>query len=83
MFAISIDIEVTQKQMEDLHDVLGRFGFFPAIGGMFLSESKDMVGLFLAINELKAIPWFAEKVQEVKAFRVENMSDFTEIIKRG
>ena len=83
MFAISIDIEATQMQMENLRSVLGNYGFYPSIGGMYLCESSDMVGLFSAINALKAIPWFVDMVQEVKAFRVENRSDFTELIKRG
>ena len=83
MFAISIDIEASQTQMENLRGVLENYGFYPAVDGMFLCESCDMVGLFSAINALKAIPWFAERVRAVKAFRVENMSDFTELIKRG
>lgn len=32
MFAISIDVEATQMQMEHVSSVLGNNGFYPAIG---------------------------------------------------
>ncbi len=83
MFAISIDIEATQMQKEHVSSVLGNYGFYPSIGGMYLCESSDMVVMFSAIDALRDLPWFTEKVRDVKAFRVENWSDFTELIKRG
>ena len=33
------------------------------------------------MNALKAIPWFANSVRDIRAFRVENWSDFTQFMK--
>ncbi len=82
MFAISVDIEATVEQVEELRILMQRHGFVQQTGGFFLSESNDMTSLFYAINALEATPWFAQSVRDMKAFRVENWSDFTPSIKR-
>ena len=33
------------------------------------------------MNALKAIPWFTASVRDIRAFRVENWSDFTSFMK--
>jgi virulence-associated protein VapD len=33
------------------------------------------------MNALKALPWFPSSVREIRAFRVENYSDFTDFMK--
>jgi virulence-associated protein VapD len=33
------------------------------------------------MNPLKALPWFPSSVREIRAFRVENYSDFTDFMK--
>lgn len=40
-----------------------------------------MANLFAALLELKALPWFASVVRDIRGFRIENWSDFTPIIK--
>lgn len=34
-----------------------------------------------AMNALKAIPWFTQSVRDIRAFRVEDWSDFTPLFK--
>lgn len=41
-----------------------------------------MANLFEAILALKALPWFARSVRDIRAFRIEQWSDFTGIIKQ-
>jgi virulence-associated protein VapD len=41
-----------------------------------------MANLFQAILALKALPWFALSVRDIRAFRIEQWSDFTGIIKQ-
>ena len=40
-----------------------------------------MANLFAAIYALKKIPWFKKAVRDIRAFKVENWSDFTQIVK--
>ena len=40
-----------------------------------------MSNLFRAMNELKKITWFRDSVLDIRAFRVEDWSNFTEFMK--
>ena len=40
-----------------------------------------MANLFAALMALKALPWFPPSVRDIRAFKVEQWSDFTAIIK--
>ena len=40
-----------------------------------------MSNLFRAMNALKNISWFRDSVRDIRAFRVENWSNFTEFMK--
>lgn len=37
--------------------------------------------MFKAINKLSKIDWFKKSVRDIRAFKVEDWSDFTEIVK--
>ena len=52
-------------------------------GGMALAEvdSEDMAQLFLAIQALRARAWFPKSVRDIRAFRIEQWSDFTAVVK--
>ena len=47
-----------------------------------MCDSEDMANLFQAIVALKALPWFPLSVRDIRAFRVEQWSDFTQVIKQ-
>jgi virulence-associated protein VapD len=51
-------------------------------GSVYVTESEDMAKLFEAIMALRSLPWFAHSVRDIRAFRVEQWSDFTPLIKR-
>lgn len=40
-----------------------------------------MANLYKAIEALKKIDWFRNSVRDIRAFRVEDWSDFTPVIK--
>ncbi|MGX3020367.1 virulence-associated protein D [Ursidibacter sp. B-7004-1] len=42
---------------------------------------ENMANLFLAMNALKAMEWFPHSVRDIRAFRIEQWSDFTPVIK--
>ena len=61
--------------------LLRKFDFYNAQGSVYLTDKNDMSNLFAAIYELKKIKWFKESVRDIRAFRVEDWSDFTAIVK--
>jgi len=60
---------------------LRNYGFFNTQGSVYLSENDDMANLFSAIYALKNIAWFRASVRDIRAFKVENWSNFTDIVK--
>ena len=52
-------------------------------GSVYLTEKTDMANLFRAIDALKRIPWFQASVRDLRAFRVEDWSNFTDFIKEN
>nr|WP_275051095.1 virulence protein [Helicobacter bilis] len=50
----------------------------------FIHEYKrknTLASVYKAINRLQNIKWFKQSVRDIRAFKVEDWSDFTEIVK--
>lgn len=87
MFAIAFDLTVadterlhpggTSRAYEDIARVLRRHGFERVQGSVYRSQAEDLVALLTAMNDLRALPWFPGSVRDIRAFRVEQWSDFT------
>lgn len=91
MFAIAFDLVVAETSKRhpkgvsqayaDIGATLGKFGFEWVQGSLYVTENEDMAKLFVAIQALKALPWFPDSVRDIRAFRIEQWSDFTEVVK--
>jgi virulence-associated protein VapD len=91
MFAITFDLVVAATKVNhplsvtpaynDIARELERYGFERIQGSVYVSKSEDMANLFQAIIALKALPWFAPSVRDIRAFRIEQWSDFTKLVK--
>jgi len=91
MFAIAFDLIVADAQKhhpkssrqayEDIARELSEFGFERIQGSVYVTEDEDMARLFRAIEALKALAWFPLCVRDIRAFRIEQWSDFTPVIK--
>ena len=91
MFAIAFDLVVADTDKHhpigvsqaytDIADTLDRFGFRRIQGSVYVTDSEDMANLFQAIMALKALPWLPASVRDIRAFRIEQWSDFTPVIK--
>jgi virulence-associated protein VapD len=46
-----------------------------------MNREGELISVTLVMNALKALPWFPVCVKDIRAFRVENWSDFTEFFK--
>lgn len=92
MFAITFDLVVAETTVRhpknvtqaytDIATALQRFGFERIQGSVYVTKSEDMANLFQAILALKALPWFAPSVRDIRAFRIEQWSNFTALIKQ-
>ena len=61
--------------------LLRKYDFYNAQGSVYLTNNDDMSNLFSAIYALKKLRWFVEAVRDIRAFRVESWSDFTQVVK--
>jgi len=88
MYAVAFDltVEATEKQHPkgvsladtEIGAILGEHGFRRVQGSLHVTDDEDMADLFLAIQSLRARAWFP---QSVRAFRVEQWSDLTAVVK--
>ncbi len=66
---------------EEIGRVLARYSFEWAQGSVYTCRVEDLANLYSAISALKALPWFGRAVRDIRAFRMEQWSDFTPIVK--
>ena len=91
MFAIAFDLVVADalqhhpkgvsQAYADIGSTLKGFGFERVQGSLYTTQTEDMANLFLALQALKALAWFPLCVRDIRAFRIEQWSDFTRVIK--
>ena len=91
MFAIAFDLVVADTQKNhprgvsqayaDIGSTLAGYGFVRVQGSLYTNASEDLANLFAAISALKALAWIPASVRDIRAFRVEQWSDFTRFLK--
>jgi virulence-associated protein VapD len=91
MFAIAFDMDI--KELRNIYGepynnayyeikiILRKYGFYNTQGSVYLTENNDLANLFSAIAALKKTTWFKASVRDIRAFKVENWSDFTALVK--
>lgn len=93
MYAIAFDLNIdTLKQeygdlynraYDEIRKELETLGFEWTQGSIYINHSdKDsLTTVYKAINRLSHIKWFQQSVRDISAFKVEDWSDFTEVVK--
>jgi virulence-associated protein VapD len=91
MFAIAFDMDIKELRNSygdpynnayyEIKILLRKYDFYNTQGSVYLTAKDDMANLFAAIFALKKISWFKSSVRDIRAFKVENWSDFTNIVK--
>ncbi|MCW5830776.1 MAG: virulence factor [Deltaproteobacteria bacterium] len=91
MYALAFDLEMAELRRHwqghvsgaylEIKNVLIDHGFQWAQGSLYILDQEDMSVLFRAIQALIALPWFPPSVRDIRAFRVEQWSDFTATVK--
>ena len=92
MYAIAFDLVVYDTEQHhpkgvsqayiDIASILGRHGFNRIQGSLYVTDDENMANLFMAIQALRTEPWFPNAVRDIRAFRIEQWSDFTEVVKK-
>ena len=91
MYAIGFDMEVKRldahhpggfrQAYADIGSVMGEFGFKRVQGSLYVNSDEDMTSVFKVMTTLRSLPWFVISVSDIRAFRVEQWSDFTSVMK--
>jgi virulence-associated protein VapD len=93
MYAIAFDMAISDLKEHygepynnayfEIKNILREYGFYNTQGSVYLTQKNDMTNLYRAIEALKKIEWFKKSVRDIRAFRVEDWSDFTAVIKES
>lgn len=95
MYAIAFDLKIDDLKKEygepynraydEIRQELEALGFEWTQGSVYINNSsKDsLTTVYKAINKLSGIQWFKKSVWDIRAFKVEDWSDFTEIVKEN
>ena len=95
MYAIAFDLKIDDlkkeygdpynKAYDEIRQELEMLGFDWTQGSVYINNSeKDSLAIvYKAINRLSRIEWFKKSVRDIKAFKVEDWSDFTEIVRES
>ena len=93
MFALAFDLKIDDLKREygdpynraydEIRQELEHLGFEWTQGSVYISKSENdtLTTVYKAINKLSKIDWFKKSVRDIRAFKVEDWSDFTDIVK--
>lgn len=77
--------EPYNRAYDEIRQELEALGFEWTQGSVYMSVAKEntLTTVYRAINRLSAIDWFKKSVRDIRAFKVEDWSDFTDIVKEN
>lgn len=93
MYAIAFDLKIDDLKKnygepyngayDEVRQELETLGFEWTQGSVYINSdsSNSLTTVYKAINRLSQIEWFKQSVCDIRAFKVEDWSDFTEIVK--
>jgi virulence-associated protein VapD len=91
MYALSFDLNLRtleaihpksfQQAYRDIARILHARGFRRVQQSVYVTDRHDLAAVYLAVDDLRMLTWFGEAVNDIRAFKVEDWSDFTPIFK--
>ena len=93
MYAIIYDLKIDDLKKnygdpyngayDEARQELESLGFEWRQGSLYInhSQANSLAAVYKAINRLSQIGWFKKSVRDIRAFKVEDWSDFTDIVK--
>ena len=93
MFAISFDMKIPELEKHygrpyhrayfEIKRILKTNGFCWIQGSTYLTTDGNLGNLYKAINALSRVEWFRKSVRDIRGYKVEDWSDFTEIVRNS
>ena len=93
MYALSFDMNIADLEQHygtpyqgayyEIKRALVKEGFYWIQGSTYMTNADNLINLFNAVNALKGIEWFRKSVRDIRGYRVEEWSDFTDTVKKG
>lgn len=91
MYALTFDMktnilkdhEMYPQAYDEIKKELLNIGFEWIQGSVYTTKTdkNSLTKIYQAIEILKGIGWFKEAVRDIRAFKIEDFSNFTEIVK--
>jgi virulence-associated protein VapD len=91
MLAIAFDLTVSEVERlhprsipaayADIGRVMARYGYEWRQGSVYIGGDNDLATLIHVVDDLRKLPWFPASVRDIRAFRVEQWSDLTSLVK--
>ncbi len=75
--------EPYNRAYDEIRQELEQLGFEWTQGSLYMAttDKNTLTEVYKAITKLRGISWFKNSVRDIRAFKVEDWSDFTDIIK--
>lgn len=93
MFAISFDMSFSELRQYygepynnayyEIKELLKKDGFEWIQGSTYMTSSDDLANVIKAIMDLSKIDWFKKSVRDIRGYKVENWSNFTDLVKNA
>ena len=93
MYAIAFELKIDDlkkaygepynRAYDEIRQEMEALGFNWTQGSLYINSSNtdNLAQVYKAINKLSKINWFKDSVRDIRAFKVEDWSDFTDIVK--
>ena len=91
MYALTFDMYTNELKKEEMYPQaydeikkeLSKINFECIQGSVYITrdDKNSLTLVYKAIDKLKSILWFKKCVRDIRAFKVEDFSDFTDIVK--
>ena len=89
-YAIAFDMEIDSLKnyygepynpaYEDIKKIMAKHTFYWVQGSVYITQG-NLVAITSVITELKSIEWFRNSVRDIRVFKIEEWSNFTDFIK--
>ncbi len=93
MYALSFDMVVSLLEENygkpynnayyEIKALLRKDGFEWVQGSTYMTRGNDMGALVKAVMDLSKVDWFKKSVRDIRGFKVEDWSDFTDIVQNA
>ena len=75
--------EPYNKAYFEIKELLTASGFEWVQGSTYLTKADDLTAIVKTVMQLSKIDWFKKSVRDIRGFKVESWSDFTDLVKNS